>query len=107
MSTTYGWYSPSRAAAGGRVFVYESRDGQTEVLLTEATSRADYRPPAQDSTSLGPVGRFLRSVPVDKHAHAKFVSPVESQVPVASTAPPEPSEASDDLDDLIDSLTGA
>lgn len=58
MTKVYGWYSPSQAHRG--VYIYLSLDGKSEMMVTEATSRADYTPLLSDTKSLGELGRFIR-----------------------------------------------
>jgi hypothetical protein len=83
MSKTYGWYSRQQEAErGGTVYYYTGPDGTGEVVVTEATSRADYKSALDDAVSLGEVGRFLRSEKRDPPpAEAKSPPPAEAKSP--------------------------
>ena len=86
MSKTYGWYSPQQEALqGGTVYYYTGPGGAGEVVVTEATSRADYKSPLGDAVSLGEIGRFLRSVkrapPAVPKEQAEAAPPADAKSP--------------------------
>ena len=81
MSKAFGWYSLSQARNG--TYVYKSSDGKSEIIVTEATSRANYIPSTPDATSRGSLGRFVRAVP-----------PVTDNVSAAAAASASAADAS-------------
>lgn len=104
MSKAYGWYSLSQSRNG--TYVYKSSDGKSEIIVTEATSRANYIPPMPDATSRGPLGRFVRAVPpvTDNVSAAASAAATVAAAPAApaspATVPATPETSNVALDDI-------